>query len=178
VKELAMEKVATAVVEHPSAEELTKLGLPTTERSPKFEIVDEETANWLVRKIVAARQYAERVKQWADAEQRRAQQEEQTLIFLFGRQAEQWAHDEIKKLNGRRKSLALPGGVVGFRTMNPSLFVDDERIVLGWARQNCPTAVTVVERLSKSALHKHFAMSGEVPAGAHLEPAREAFFIR
>ena len=43
------------------------------------------------------------------------EREEKTLMFLFGRQIEDWAKAEIEKLRGRRKSINLPGGTVGFR---------------------------------------------------------------
>src|SRR4051812_10376686 len=81
----------------------------------EFRIDCEDHANWLIRKISDARQYAARVKEWAEQELRRAQREEQTLLFLFGRQIESWTECEIAKLKGRRKSLALPAGIVGFR---------------------------------------------------------------
>ena len=145
----------------------------------RFAITDEQTANWLVKKVVAAREYAERVKKWADQEIRRAEREERTLMYLFGRQLEKWAGDEIQKLNGKRKSLALPGGTVGFRTSNTCLQIDDERAVLSWAKENCPTAVTVMEKLSRSVLTEYFEKTGEIPdGGAHVAPAAEKFFIR
>lgn len=95
-----------------------------------FFIDSEEKANWLIRKIGDARKYAEHVKDWADRELRRAAREEQTLMFLFGRQIEMWTKDEIAKLKGRRKSLNLPAGCVGFRSSPTRLVVDDEASVL------------------------------------------------
>jgi len=147
---------------------------------PKAFAIDcEAHANWLIRRIVIARQYAVRVQEWAEQESRRAQREEQTLLFLFGRQAEQWARVEIEKLSGRRKSMNLPAGTIGFRTMNPSLHVDDERVVLGWAKEYCPAAVLVVEKLSRSVLKAEFERHGVIPDnGAHVDPGGERFFIR
>jgi hypothetical protein len=57
----------------------------------QFAIVDEQSANWLIRKITAARQYAVQVAEWAEQEKRRAAREEQCLMYLFGRQIELWA---------------------------------------------------------------------------------------
>src|SRR4051812_37830723 len=97
---------------------------------PKAFAIDcENHANWLVRRIVAAREYSQRVKAWAEQEQNRAAREEQTLMFLFGRQIESWARDEIKKLH-KRKSLNLPAGAVGFRAVSACLQVDNEDVVL------------------------------------------------
>lgn len=143
----------------------------------QFEIVDAKTANWLVRKVIEARQYAQRVKEWAELEQRRAEREEQTLLFLFGRQLQGWVRAEIA--SGRKKSVGLPAGTVGFRKVNASLHVDDESAVLLWCKKNCPTAVVRVEKLSRSVLSDHFKATGEIPDdGAHVEPERESFSIK
>ena len=37
---------------------------------------DAESAAWVVRRVVEARQYAQRVRVWAEVEQRRAEAEE------------------------------------------------------------------------------------------------------
>jgi hypothetical protein len=145
----------------------------------QFAIVDEDTANWLVRKINSARAYAASVKDFAERELRRAAREEQTLFFLFGRQIEAWARHEIEKLNGRRKSVSLPGGCIGFRKLAAKLVIDDEKVVLSWAKQNCPNAVVVTERLSKSALDDLVETTGVIPdGGAHVEPESERFYIK
>ena len=144
-----------------------------------FSVADEQSANWLIRRMLESRAYAARVKAWAEQEAARAAREERTLVFLFGRQLEAWAKVEIEKLNGRRKSLALPAGTVGFRTVSPGLQVEDEQAVLEWARDNCPAAVTVVEKLSRSLVRQHFEQTGEMPAdGARIEPGGEKFFVR
>src|SRR5439155_13447674 len=106
----------------------------------QFAIDSQESCNWLIRKIVAAREYAAHVKEFAETEVRRAQREEMTLMFLFGRQAECCARAEVEQFHGRRKSLNLPAGVIGFRHVNPSLQVDDELVVLAWAKENCRAA--------------------------------------
>ncbi|HEX3358713.1 MAG TPA: host-nuclease inhibitor Gam family protein, partial [Tepidisphaeraceae bacterium] len=143
-----------------------------------FAIEDEKTANWLIRKITSARAYAEHVKQWAEHELRRAEREEQTLLFLFGRQIETWAKSEIAKLHNR-KSVQLPAGVIGFRSVGPSLQVDDEQIVLAWATVHCPSAVVSVPKLSRAELKSHFERTGEAPdGGARVQPAAERFFIK
>lgn len=144
-----------------------------------FAIDCADHANWLVRKVIEARAYSERVKAWAEQEQRRAAREEQTLMFLFGRQIESWTKSEIEKLGGRRKSLSLPAGRVGYRKCNAKLVVDDEQVVLAWAKENCAGAVVVVERLSKSALDDFVATTGAFPErGAHIEPQAERFYVK
>lgn len=145
----------------------------------QFEIRDEKSANWLVRRIMDSRQYAARVKEWAEAELRRAAREEHTLLFLFGRQLESWTKSEIEKLRGKKKSLNLPAGCVGFRTLPARIVVDDEARVLAWARVNLPTAVVTTERLLKSVVTDHAAATGLIPDnGVHIDPGGERFFVR
>src|SRR5687767_12636350 len=99
-----------------------------------FSVRCPQTAGWVVRRIVEARKYAERVKVWAEVERRRAEAEEQRLLYLFGDQLRGWAEQEIAKLRGRRKSLALPSGTIGFRCVPPRVVVRDEAVVMQWAR--------------------------------------------
>lgn len=145
----------------------------------EFAIDSHDRANWLVRKVVAARAYALHVKEWAEQEQRRAEREEKTLMFLFGRQLEAWAKAEIAGLGGRRKSLALPAGTVGYRQTPLRLVVDDEKAVLAWARDHCPAAVVITSRLSKSTLDEFVKSTGMIPEdGAHVDPVGERFYVR
>ena len=145
----------------------------------RFVVNDERSANWLVRRIIAARDYGDRVKDWAAQERRRAEREEQTLMYLYGRQIERWVQEEITRPNGKRKSLVLPGGTVGFRRAPAKLVVDDEKIVLSWAKQNCPQAVVIVEKLAKVILDTYVQETGHAPDdGVHVEPESERFFIR
>lgn len=81
-------------------------------------------------------------------------------------------------LHGRRKTIYLPGGSVGFRHMTAKLVVDDETLVIPWAQQNCPDAVQTVTHLSRSVLAQLFKVTGEIPpAGVHVEPEREMFHV-
>lgn len=169
--------VAALAVVHPGDPEVD---IEVLKSVPKdFCIDSEERANWLIRKIVAARSYSEHVQAWCEQEQRRAAREEQTLLFLFGRQIEMWAKSEIAKLKGKRKSLNLPAGCIGFRSVSPRLIVDDEGAVLRWAKIHLPDAVVITEKLAKSVINEHAEKEGVIPdEGVHLEPASEKFFIR
>lgn len=145
-----------------------------------FVVHDERTANWLVRRLKQARAYGAHVAEWAEVEKRRAAAEEQHLLFLYGAQLRTWVTAELERLgNRKRKSLALPAGLVGYRHQGPHLAIDDETALLAWCRANLPGAVKVTESLIKSALTEHFEATGEVPEqGAHMEQESERFFIR
>lgn len=143
-----------------------------------FGITDERSANWFLRRVLTARAYGERVKIWAEQEQRRAQREEQTLLFLFGRQLESWTAAEIAKLNGRRKSISLPAGVCGFRQVPQHVEVVDEQTVIAWARLACPAAIVATEKLLRTPVIQHIEQTGEVPDGIEIVPPTTKFFVR
>src|SRR3712207_6570698 len=75
-----------------------------------FCVRDAETAAWVVRKIVEARAYGDRVREWAAAELRRAGREEGFFLYRYGHQLEQWARRQLEEEIGRRKSINLPSG--------------------------------------------------------------------
>src|SRR4051812_26681090 len=78
-----------------------------------FCVKDEASANWVVRRIVEARNYTSRIKDWAEKETRRVQREEEFFMRRFGPELESWARTQIK---GKRKCVALPAGRLGFRS--------------------------------------------------------------
>lgn len=144
-----------------------------------FHVCDAETANWVLRHIAAAAGYKSRVKAWAEAEVRRAEREEEWFRRRFAGELVEWTRGEVAKLNGRRKSINLPAGVLGFRKLSPKLVVDDEAAVLAWARDHFPKAIVTVVRLDKASLNQLFEEAGEIPdGGAHVEPAGEKFYLR
>jgi hypothetical protein len=56
-------------------------------------------------------------------------------------------------------------------------WIDDDAAAILWAKQACPPAIQLVERLLKTPINAHFQATGEIPDGAHLEPERDVFRI-
>jgi hypothetical protein len=144
-----------------------------------FSVTDDSSANWVIRRIVEARAYAERVDDWADREKARARREEEFFLYRYGGQLIAWVTAKIALQGGRRKSVCLPAGMAGFRKEDSKIIVDDEAVVLAWAKQHNPGLVVISEKLSKSGLNEHLRNTGELPdAGVHVEPAREKFYVK
>jgi hypothetical protein len=167
-----------------------------------FSINDAAAANWLVRKIVEARAYAAHVQAWAAAEIRRAENEQRYYLDRYGSQLEGWARAQLALKNTKRRSIPLPAGTIGFRSLKPHLLVIDPTALLGWCyqhlahavcldvhvtgldavqlkqwlRQNCPKAETS-EITIKSLLNEHFRASGDLPSGTECASG-ERFFIK
>jgi hypothetical protein len=144
----------------------------------QFEVHDHPTAEWLVRKVVEANGHIARVKDQAEREIRRTQRERDFLLMRYGPQLERWTKAELQKHKGRRKSVLLLSGTVGFRATGAKLVVDNQSAVLQWAKRCCRSAVVTVQRLSRSELTRYFAATGELPEGAHLQPAGEKFYLK
>ena len=168
-----------------------------------FEVMDEATSNWVVRKIVGARAYAERVEVWAAAETRRARNEEQWFLTRYGGQLEQWVRQELADRGSRSRSLKLPAGQLGFRSVPASFKTAEIAAVIGWCRQHLPEALRVhVDAQGHSAgllrsllgshdfklevedgviaaeVKKHIESTGELPPGMVTVAAEERFYVR
>jgi len=145
----------------------------------RFTVHDDATANWLIKKIVECRNYAKRCDDWCAREKNRARRDEEFFLFKYGPQLREYARQKITERNNRCKSVNLPAGTVGFRRENAKLVVDDDDLVLAWAKEHAPELVTIVEKVSKSALNEHVESTGEMPdRGAHMEPECERFFVK
>lgn len=144
-----------------------------------FMVVDDGSANWLIKKINECRAYARRCADWAEREQRRAQHEEEFFWARYGAQLRAYIQRKIAEQGGRRKSVSLPAGTAGFRKEAAKIVIDDELAVLAWAKACQPALITVVEKLSKSALNAHVESTGELPdQGVHVELEHEKFYVK
>jgi len=167
-----------------------------------FAVRDASSANWLVRRIVEARRYADHVRAWAALEIRRAERDEQFFLQRYGGQLEEWANAEINAREGRRRSICLPAGTSGFRRGRPHLLIHDADGLLSWCRTNLLDALVLeinatgveaeklrqfqrencaharsVESLSKSVVEQHVRDTGECPNGAEIA-CGEKFFVK
>src|SRR5687767_3797595 len=99
-----------------------------------FAVNSDETANWVVRKIVEARTYHQRCADWCAREQLRAKRTEDFFLWRFGEQLRRWLDETLQQRGGRQRSVNLPAGTVGLRRVNALIVVEDEQRVMEWAR--------------------------------------------
>lgn len=169
----------------------------------RFVINDAQKASWAVRKILEARTYAARVRQWSERELSRAENDEQWLLRRFGAELEAWLRGELECGGCRRRSINLPGGLLGLRAQPARLQVVDEQILLAWCRAQLPEALKatveargtqavellkwqrehadecrVQEHVLREPLARHLTQSGEVPDGAVVRPAADQLYVR
>jgi hypothetical protein len=168
-----------------------------------FEVRDEASANWVVRRVHDARAYTEKVAAWAAVEIRRAENEERWLLQRFSQQLEDWAREALRAHRCSRRSLALPAGRVGFRPCPAQIAIAERHAAAEWCRRHLTDALKLrVEARGPSArslrqmllepqldlviqedvlvgeLKKHFDATGELPPGTSVVEATDRFFIR
>jgi hypothetical protein len=144
----------------------------------QFTVRDHRTANWLVKRIIANRQYGAQVKRWAESELKHVARTEAFLLERYGRQLEQWAVHQININGGRRRFVALPAGRVRLRRIPAWVEVLNESKLIAWCRANLPSAIATTERLLRTEVRHHVETSGEVPDGAEVRPATERIIIQ
>ena len=114
---------------------------PSPTRDPVDVVVrDAEDANKVVRRVIAIRRYADRVRGWAAVELRRAEARERWLLRLYGPKLEAWLSDQLSR-HRRQRSVHLPAGRIGFRKMRPHIVVSGEAELVAWCRQHLPHAL-------------------------------------
>lgn len=143
-----------------------------------FHVHNDDTANWVIRKITEARAYASRCEEWAERECRRAVRDEEFFLCRYGAQLRAYLEQKLAEQGGKRKSVSLPAGSLGYRTQAAKLVLDDESSVMTWAKEHCPGSIEILERLSKTVLNAHFEKTGELPSGSHIEPTFEKLYVK
>jgi phage host-nuclease inhibitor protein Gam len=133
-----------------------------------------DKADWVLGKIADARARAARIRENMELMAREADREAEGLHWRFGAALQTFLRAELE--GGKKKSLRLPNGVLGYRTKPAGVSVTDPAAALAWARENLPGAV--LEALDKKALTEALLATGEALPFAALNAAEETFYIR
>ena len=100
-------------------------------------------------------------------------------MLRFGDELMAWASQQIAQRGDKRKSIHLPAGLIAFRKQGAKVVIDDEAVVIAWAKQRQLPLVRVSEELIKEALNQHIEKTGEIPDhGLHIEPEQEKFYVK
>jgi hypothetical protein len=140
----------------------------------EFRITDQGGAIWAMRKIksintrladvkLTATAEISRIREWAQAEEEKADRERAFFEHLLKDYAERLRTEDPKF-----KSLKLPHGKIAFRKQSPE-FIRDNNILLAWIKANRPEFVRVKEEPDWSSLKKEVAVAGEQAVDANGE---------
>lgn len=155
-----------------------------TEEREEFLIDSPERANWLLRKLANLDAERDRVAAQASALARQIESDRNGLLHRFGSQLENFTRQELEKSGGKRKSLTLLQGTVGFRTVPPRITIENEADAIQTARLVLPGSITTetIERFDKTAFRAYakerLATEGELLPGIGLTEAREEFSVK
>ena len=143
--------------------------------TPTFVVQDEASADWVVGQITRRNDELARIKAQYDARVKRLENE---LAFFDSRFRQQLVDWTQVQLTGKRKSVDLPHGRVGFRHVNERLEVVEENAAIDAARTAVPEAVKVKTYLSLTALKEYWKQTGEVLEGCGVVPSEERFYVQ
>lgn len=148
------------------------------ENKEAFVPTDAAGVDWVLAKAAAARAEAKLIRENMELMARACERRAEHLEWKFGPALQTWARAELGE--GKKKSVRLPHGVVGYRTKAAGLDVLDAVMATAWARRYAPAAIA--ERLDKKVLAEALEAirqeTGEVLDFAAFQPAEEVFYIK
>ena len=133
-----------------------------------------EKVDWVFGKMAAARAEAKLIRENAELMARECERRAEHLEWKYGANLQTWLRAEID--GGKKKSVRLLHGVLGYRQKPAGVSVTDPAAALSWAQENLPEAVTLT--LDKKALAEALLANGEALDFAALNPAEETFYIK
>lgn len=155
----------------------------TSQQAERFTIDTREKADWLLKKLAGIEAEEKLIEAQAQKMLEQLRSDRESLLGRFGAELESFTRGETE--GGRRKSLTLFHGTVGFRTVPARLVVENQEDALQTARLLAPEAITTVpaqEKLDTRALVEKaktaLETTGEVWPGLKLTETEERFTIK
>lgn len=133
-----------------------------------------EKADWVLSKIADAKARAARIRENAETMAKQAEAEATFMEWRYGAALQAFARQELA--GGKRKSLTLYHGCIGFRTKPAGVQIGDPNAALTWARENLPAAVT--ETFDRKAVTAALLATGEAVDFAAFTLPEDVFFIK
>lgn len=148
-------------------DEILEAVMETAEEAEGFEITDDSTAEWALKKILAARRERERLTDLVKAEKEeldRHQEQiekryEQETAYLLVKLGEYFDTVEHKKTKTQETYQLLSGKLI-FKKPTQEMKPDEEAL-LKWCKENAPDFVQVKESVKWGEFKKRLMLSGE-----------------
>ena len=128
----------------------------------------------MLGKMAAARAEAKLIRENAEMMARECERRAEALEWKYGANLQTWLRAELT--GGKRRSVRLLHGVLGYRTKPAGVSVTDPAAALAWATENLPAAAVLT--LDKKALADALLTTGEALDFARLNHAEEVFYIK
>lgn len=149
----------------------------TAPDAPRFAVVDEKSASWVLRKMATNAAEIARVKAQAAQRISELEADARALDARFGSELEAFARSESERR--RRKTITLLDGSLCLRTVPAKFVIADGEAAFVNARTACPAAIVeqTTVTLDKAAYLAYAEATGDLTGLEHL-PARESFGIK
>lgn len=162
----------------------------TADGPPRFAVMDMSSANWALKKIAELEDKQRQIERMGDAERDAITKRMNTLlspidkaieffVTVYGPQLEAWARAEIG--SGKKRSVNLLHGTVGFRKGQDKLVVDDEDAMISVARtqgwDDCLKFSLLKAPLMNRLTDQPDWLQGLIGI-AHIEPAEDKFYSK
>ena len=159
-----------------TAEEIAELvaDAPASPIGEAFYPTDSAGVDWVLAKMSAARAEAALIRQNAELMARECERRAEHLDWKYGAALQTWLRAELG--GGKKKSVRLYHGVVGYRQKPAGVSITDAAAAGQWAEQHCPDAL--VTHLDKKALGAALLDTGEAVSFAEFLPAEDVFYIK
>ena len=143
----------------------------------KFHVVDEGTADYVVKLFTGYDDERKRVKAMYEKRMKSIDNKQNSLKYFYEQELRNFVGNNLPH---NRKSIDFEHGSVGWRTTPQKLEIEREKDVLQWAKDKCTDAVKVKESLLKKPIMEWIKDKGkgEIPDGVKVIPKGEKFFIK
>lgn len=132
--------------------------------SDTFAITDDQTANWALGKIKAAREDTDRWQAYYEGQLDKIKAANERAEVYFTALLERYFATVPHKASRTQESYQLPGGKL-VRKLQQHIYERDDDALLEWAKVSLPSVVKVKESLDWNELKNHLLSSkkgGEV----------------
>lgn len=136
--------------------------------------VEQDLANWYLRKNAEYDQAIETIKEQAAMMIRSIESRRRRLAWRWGGAFKDIIDRMLHSQGGKKRSVNLLAGRAGYRKSAERLTIVDPQKVLEWADFNCPEAIKREPRITP--LKQWLDETGEVPPGTHLTESRDSFY--
>ena len=161
--ELSAEEVALLVADAPAADPAA------------FVPTDAAGVDWVLGKMADARARAARIRENAEKMARAEERQAEMLEWKYGADLRRYANNCLA--GGKKKSLRLYNGQIGFRTKPESVTITDEAGALAWVKTYLPGSA-IIERVDKKEVASVLLSTGEAVPFATYQEAEEVFYIK
>ncbi len=155
---------------------------PAAPATREFHVVDEKTANWLLRKLANLEAERLRIEEQARKMISAVRTDYDELMRRYGDELEAWARQEMLDHGGRKKTVHTWQATLAFRTVPAALKLTDPDAALRYAREHAPQHIQTIEKLNTAAYRddaaRRLSETGELLPGMDRIPETESFTIR